>query len=158
MEYRLRPAVLSDYEGLKPIHKEVHDLHVEGRPDKYNPADNTLDWEYFKSLVSNEEGIIYMIEYNGEIIVFAILRKNKSTERETVVKQSYVFMEDLGVKETFRGNGLGRLLFEKAIEFTKEVGAVSLELGVWEFNETAIKFYETMGMKTQARKMEIRLN
>jgi diamine N-acetyltransferase len=62
------------------------------------------------------------------------------------------------VKETFRGNGLGRLMFEKAIEFTKKAGAVSLELGVWEFNETAIKFYEAMGMKTQARKMEIRLN
>lgn len=158
MEFKIRTATFDDYEKIKPIHKEVHDLHVEGRPDKYNPTNNTLDKEYYKGLVNNEEGRVYIIEFNNEIIAFTILRKNNTPNRETVVKQSYIFMEDFGVNKNFRKKGLGRLLFDKAIEFTREVGATSLELGVWEFNDTAIKFYEAMGMKTQARKMEIKLN
>lgn len=66
-------------------------------------------------------------------------------------------MDDLGVTEGFRGKGLGKLLFNKSLAFVKEIGATCLELGVWEFNEQSIKFYEGMGMKTQARKMEIKL-
>lgn len=48
-------------------------------------------------------------------------------------------------------------MFQKAIEFGKEKGATSLELGVWEFNEEAINFYKFMGMKDQARKMEVKI-
>ncbi|WP_456274698.1 N-acetyltransferase family protein [Bacillus sp. AK031] len=155
MEYKIRTATLDDYDKVKPIHKEVHHLHVKGRPDKYNPANNTLDKEYFDGLVNSEEARVYIIDAANEIIAFTFLRKNDTPNRDTVVKQSYVFMEDLGVNHNFREKGLGRLLFDKEIDFTKEVGAASLELGVWEFNETAIKFYEAMGMKTQARKMEI---
>jgi diamine N-acetyltransferase len=49
-------------------------------------------------------------------------------------------------------------MFTKAVEFTREIGAESLELGVWEFNNTAIQFYEAMVMKTQARKIEIKVH
>ncbi|WHY84655.1 GNAT family N-acetyltransferase [Neobacillus novalis] len=157
MDYEIRVASLNHFEKIKPIHKEVHDLHVKGRPDKYNPTNNTLDFNYFKSLVDDKDSIIYIIENDVKIIAFTFLRKYQTAHRETVVKKEYVFMEDLGVTEKFRGEGLGKLLFNKALEFTKEVGATSLELGVWEFNEQAIKFYEAMGMKTQARKMEIKL-
>ncbi|WP_051189055.1 GNAT family N-acetyltransferase [Halalkalibacillus halophilus] len=157
MKYQVRIATSEDYEKIKPIHKEVHDLHVEGRPDKYNPTKNTLDKEYYLNLVNNNEGRVYVIEYDKKIIAFTFLRKNIASDRETVVKHSYVFMEDFGVNKNYKENGLGRLLFDKALEFTEEVNATSLELGVWEFNETAIKFYEAMGMQTQARKMEIKL-
>lgn len=158
MKYTIRTATLDDFEKVKPIHKEIHDLHVEGRPDKYSSTNNTLDKEYYKGLVTNEEGRVYIIEFENEIIAFTFLRKNSTPDREAVVKQSYVFMEDFGVNQNFREKGLGRSLFDKAIEFTKEMDASSLELGVWEFNDSAIKFYEAMGMKTQARKMEIKLD
>jgi diamine N-acetyltransferase len=140
MEFKIRTATLDDYDKVKPIHKEVHYLHVKGRPDKYKPTNNTLDKEYYEGIVNSEEGRVYIIDVDDEIIAFTFLRKNDTPNRDTVVKRSYVFMEDFGVNQNFREQGLGRLLFDKAIEFTKGVGAASLELGVWEFNETAIKF------------------
>ncbi|MEB6550944.1 GNAT family N-acetyltransferase [Heyndrickxia sporothermodurans] len=157
MKYQIREANLSDYQKIQPIHKEVHDLHVNGRPDKYKPSNNTLDFDYFKSLVYDNNSIVYIIESDGKIIAFTFLRKYEAAERDTIVKNTYVFMEDFGVAGSFRGEGFGKLLFNKAIEFAKKIGAVSLELGVWEFNRQAIKFYEAMGMKTQARKMEIEI-
>ncbi|MGG1684271.1 N-acetyltransferase family protein [Pseudalkalibacillus sp. NRS-1564] len=154
MEIEVREANLDDFEKIKPIHKEVHDLHTKGRPDKYKPTKSTLDKDYYKGLVESKESRVYVIEHTGEVIAFTFLSKQETPDRETIVKNEYVFMEDFGVSNYFRENGLGKMLFNKAIEFTKEIGATSLELGVWEFNETAIKFYESMGMKTQARKME----
>jgi ribosomal protein S18 acetylase RimI-like enzyme len=157
MKYEIREADLNDFEKMKPIHKEVHDQHVKGRPDKYNPTNNTLDFNYFKTLVEDKDSKAYIIEYDKKIIAYTFLRKYQTADRETIVKNVYVFMDDLGVTDGFRGKGIGKLLFNKALEFTKEVRATSLELGVWEFNEQAIKFYEGMGMNAQARKMEIKL-
>lgn len=90
-----------------------------------------------------------------KIIAFTFLRVVQTPDRETSVKNKYVFMEDLGVLVNYQGQGLGKMLFNQALMYTKAAGAKSLELGVWEFNEQAINFYEAMGMRTQARKMEI---
>lgn len=155
MTYLLREAELEDFNKLQPIHKEVHDLHVNGRPDIYSRAEYTLDPSYFRQLIESDEGIIYIIEDKNEVVGFTILRINGAPDRITSVKRKYLFMEDLGIRKEYRGQGLGKLLYQRAIEFGKEKGAKSLELGVWEFNEDAINFYKFMGMKNQARKMEV---
>ncbi|MGM0896501.1 MAG: N-acetyltransferase family protein [Bacillota bacterium] len=157
MEYTMREAEITDYEKLQDIHKEVHDFHVDGRPDIYKEADRTLDKQYFTQLIESDEGAIYLIENDNEIIGFTILRINESPNRTTIMKRKYLFMEDLGVKEQYRSYGLGRKLFQRAMKFAKENDAATLELGVWEFNEEAIHFYKSMGMNNQARKMEIRI-
>jgi diamine N-acetyltransferase len=157
LKFVLREATLDDYEKIKPIHKEVHDLHVLGRPDRYNATEHTLDMDYYKGLIMNDDARVVVIDHKDEIIAFTFLRKNETPDRETVVEKDYVFIEDFGVNEKYREKGLGKRMFTKAVEFTKEVGAESLELGVWEFNNTAIQFYEAMGMRTQVRKMEIKV-
>ncbi|TYS77507.1 GNAT family N-acetyltransferase [Rossellomorea aquimaris] len=158
LKFVLREATLDDYEKIKPIHKEVHDLHVLARPDRYKPTEHTLDMGYYKGLIMNDDAGVFVIDLYDEIIAFTFLRKNETPDRETIVKKEYVFIEDFGVTEKYKEKGLGKQLFTKAVEFTKDTGAKSLELGVWEFNDTAIQFYEAMGMKTQARKMEIRVH
>ena len=157
MGIEFREAVIEDYERLKPIHKEVHDLHVLGRPDKYNPADETLDRDYFIELIESPDGKVFLIEDGNAIAAFMILKKVWPPKWETKVQSPVVFMEDLGVTPSYQRKGLARKLFEKAVEFTKTCHAESLELGVWEFNWSAIKFYEEMGMTTQARKMEFKV-
>ncbi|WP_409253902.1 GNAT family N-acetyltransferase [Bacillus sp. SCS-153A] len=158
MNFKIREACLRDFDRLKPLHKEVHDLHVAGRPDKYKATEETLDWNYFNELIESPDGKILLIEDGESIVGFTILKKVQPPKWETKVQSSVVFMEDLGVAPSYQRKGLARMLFEKALEFTKDCHADSLELGVWEFNQTAIEFYEQMGMTTQARKMEIKVN
>ncbi|WP_064093507.1 GNAT family N-acetyltransferase [Rossellomorea aquimaris] len=157
MNKSVKIARLEDYDKLKPLHKEVHDLHVKGRPDKYKTTDDTLDYEYFKETVENDNGRVFIIEENQKVVAFTIIRKSQSPRLNTVIQSESVFIEDFGVDEAFRGMGLGKLLFEEVVAFTKELGIMTLELGVWEFNQNAIGFYESMGMQAQSRKMEIRL-
>ncbi|MGF2615844.1 GNAT family N-acetyltransferase [Rossellomorea aquimaris] len=158
MEYIIREAGLKDYSSLKPLHKEVHDIHAEARPDKYKRTEETLDKTYYDELISSSDSKVYIVEDQGEIAGFTILKKTWPPKWDIKVQAPVVFMHDLGVKDSYRRRGIARLLFEKAVEFTKECGAVSLELGVWEFNQSAIDFYEKMGMTTQARKMEIKID
>lgn len=57
----------------------------------------------------------------------------------------------------FQRQGVGKKLFEACMEWSKNKGASSLELNVWEFNEKAISFYESFQMKTVSRKMSLEL-
>lgn len=158
MTFCTREGNRKDYGRLKPIHKEVHDFHVKGRPDKYRPSEETLDEGYFNSLIDEPDGRIYIIENDRrDIIGFTFLRLKSSPDRRTYVKETQLFIEDIGVAEAYKGKGLGKMLFEKAVEIAKELKAESLELGVWEFNQNAIQFYESLGMNTQVRRMEMKI-
>jgi diamine N-acetyltransferase len=66
-------------------------------------------------------------------------------------------MDDFGIDIKYRGKVLGKIFFGKILEFAKDIEADSLELGVWEFNKNAIKFYESMNLKTKMRRMAIDL-
>ncbi|CEG27069.1 GNAT family N-acetyltransferase [Bacillus sp. B-jedd] len=153
----IKMATLEDYEALLPIHKEIHEYHLEARPDIYRSADNTFIWDYFKGIIENENARIFYIKNDIEVIAFTICRKQSSSDRVTVAPREYMYVEEFGVKKEFRKQGLATMLFEKVVDFAKEKGVSEIELGVWEFNEPAIRFYESMGMKTQVRRMEMKL-
>ena len=53
-----------------------------------------------------------------------------------------VFLEDIIVTQSERRSGIGKLLFEKVIATTKEMGARNMSWQVLDWNEPAIRFYE----------------
>jgi len=57
------------------------------------------------------------------------------------------------VKSGFQNHGIGRILMDKMQEWATAKGATSIELHVYEFNETAVSFYERLGYQTFSRKM-----
>ena len=67
------------------------------------------------------------------------------------------YFDDFCVKSSHQKNGIGRFLFQYIVDYSKTEGASSLQLVVWEFNKDAIKFYETLGMSTRNRRMELNL-
>lgn len=65
-----------------------------------------------------------------------------------------LYIEDFIVLESFRRQGIGRMLYTK-IKETAALSEVSgVELTVWNFNETAVSFYHALGMKVQFAHME----
>jgi GNAT superfamily N-acetyltransferase len=53
-----------------------------------------------------------------------------------------MYLEDFYVSEAMRGNGIGRLLFDRLIEEAKEKGLNGMMWQVLEWNEPAINFYK----------------
>jgi len=66
----------------------------------------------------------------------------------------YAYIDEICIKETFRRQGLGKILFEYIYNLVKNKGAESLELGVWSFNKVALEFYKAMGMVEKNIRME----
>lgn len=156
MDLHIREATKSDYEVVHQIQKQVHEIHTKERPDQYKMADTTLDKEYFNNLIDGENTKVFLLEEDRPIAYTIITIKN-TKERPILIPKKVVYMDDFGVDIKYRGKGMGKIFFGKILEFAKNIEADSLELGVWEFNENAIKFYESMNLKTKMRRMEISL-
>ncbi len=68
-----------------------------------------------------------------------------------------MLIDNLIIKKEFRRIGLGKLLVAQALEWAKANSISNIELSVWEFNESAIHFYEELGFKTMTRRMTFKL-
>ncbi len=76
-------------------------------------------------------------ELNTEVVGFALYYTKYSTW-----KGKCLFLEDFIVKESFRGQGIGKLLFEAVIAVAKARKVKRMEWQVLEWNQPAINFYQ----------------
>ena len=58
-----------------------------------------------------------------------------------------LYLEDLFVKPEKRGKGYGRALLEELAKIARDRGCGRMEWAVLNWNESAIKFYRTLGAK-----------
>jgi GNAT superfamily N-acetyltransferase len=58
---------------------------------------------------------------------------------------SGLFLEDLFVREPFRGRGVGKALLCQVAEIARKDGHHTIRLDVLDWNEPAIKFYKSLG-------------
>jgi diamine N-acetyltransferase len=156
VDIHMREATKNDYDVVHQIQKQVHEFHTKERPDHYKMADTTLDKEYFNNLIDGENTKVFLLE-TDQPIAYTIITIKHTQERPILIPRKVVYMDDFGVDHTYRGKGLGKRFFAKIVEFAKSIEADSLELSVWEFNEDAVKFYESMKLETKMRRMGIDL-
>ena len=89
---------------------------------------------YFQSLVAEKE--------DGEIVGMAIY----FFAYYTWVGKS-LYLDDIVVKEKYRGNKIGTKLLDKVIEFGNENNCKRIRWQVLDWNTNAIEFYRKYGAK-----------
>lgn len=62
--------------------------------------------------------------------------------RYSTWKGKMLYLEDIVVKESMRGNGIGAKLFEACLQLTKEKNYAGIIWQVLDWNEPAINFYK----------------
>jgi len=80
-------------------------------------------------------------EVAGEAVGFAVFFHNFST----FLGKPGVYLEDLFVRPAFRGRGLGKALLTRVARIAVERDCGRMEWSVLNWNEPAIRFYESLG-------------
>jgi ribosomal protein S18 acetylase RimI-like enzyme len=83
---------------------------------------------------------------------FCVWQQHLNNEILTDIKTLYI--DDLCVDETRRGQHIGKRLYEHVLAYAKENKFYNVTLNVWSLNEGAMKFYEACGLKPQKVGME----
>lgn len=84
----------------------------------------------------------FVAEQNGSIVGLALFYYRYSTW-----KGKTIHLEDLIVTEKARGGGVGKALLTEVVKYGFEAGVKRMEWAVLDWNEPAIKFYESNGAK-----------
>ena len=66
-----------------------------------------------------------------------------------------LYIDDLCVDAAMRGRGIGKVLYDYAVEYAREHGYYNLTLNVWACNPSAMRFYEKCGLSVQKIGMEL---
>ncbi len=96
-----------------------------------------------ESLFVRKQAEVMIGEYRGEPAAFALYFHNFST----FVGRANLYLEDIFVKEEYRGKGFGKAMFRQLAQIAVERGCLRLDWWCLDWNEPSIRFYKSMGAK-----------
>lgn len=147
MKIIIEPPQKEELKKVNKLAKQVHELHVNWRPDLFLSVEEVITKEEFEERIQAKE--IFVAKMQDEIvgyITFNIKEKNNPAMRYRKQLQ----IEAICVDEEKRGEGVGTELLEKTKEFGKENGCTDMYLTVNQENQNAIKVYEKFGFKVKS--------
>lgn len=151
----IREMNLNDYEDVRILVKQIHELHLSNRPDIYNDGES-FPKEYFEKVLSDANNLNYVYIENKKIVGVLNATLQHTNPLPIIKPRTYYFIENLVVDKNHRRKGIAKKLFSYFTLKAKENNIDSIELNVWSFNTEAIKFYESMGMNIKNIRMEIK--
>jgi len=137
MKYNIRFAQQSDMPKVLELIKEL--AVFEKEPDAVIVTEEDLIEHGFGK---HPLFTCFVAEKDEEIIAIALIYFRFSTW-----KGKTVHLEDLIVKQAYRGQGLGTLLLDEVIKYGYSQGVQRVCWEVLDWNTNAIKFYEKKGAK-----------
>ncbi|MBQ6066606.1 MAG: GNAT family N-acetyltransferase [Clostridia bacterium] len=151
----VRFAEKKDLERVNELRRQVHGLHAEGRPDIFKPGFSQELQDYIFTVWNDTDREIVVCERDGAIGGFAALHRIAKPENPYMRERTYLDIDEFGVDEACRREGVGTELMDFIRRYAKEQGYRRIELNMWEFNQDALAFYEAVGFTTYRRYMEL---
>jgi GNAT superfamily N-acetyltransferase len=134
----IRPATASDAETIAALVRELADYEKLLHEARAGAAD-------FRRELSAENPVIRVLiaEWQGEVAGFALYFFNFST----FVGRPGLYLEDLFVRPSLRSHGIGRALLRALARIARDRDCGRMEWAVLDWNEPALKFYQSLGAR-----------
>lgn len=132
MEVKIRRAAKEDCQLMMQL---INELALYEKA----PQEVTVSFDHFveSGFGQNRVWWAFVAEVDQRVVGFALYYIRYSTW-----KGQRLYLEDILVTESFRGKGIGQLLFDRLIRETKEKKLSGMVWQVLEWNKPAIHFYK----------------
>ena len=150
----IRLAEPRDIPRIIDLLRQIGRVHYDIRPELFRPDAVKYTSEQVAELLKNPDKPIFVCDDEGQVAGYCfceVLRYQGST---VLADRTELYIHDLCVDETRRGQHIGSILCNHAEAYARELGCRFLTLNVWCGNDGAIRFYENAGMKHRSITME----
>ena len=151
----VRLATEADLGRVNELRRMVNNVHVAGRPDIFKAGFSRELQDRIYEIWNDPEQDIAVAEKDGVICGLAILHHVTRPENPFMLERDYLDIDEFGVDEAYRRQGVAAALIAFVREYAAQKGIRRIELNMWEFNESALAFYEAAGFTTYRRYMEM---
>ena len=150
----IRFACDRDIPGMIDLLQQVGAVHHQIRPDLFRAGAQKYDEAALNALLTDPNRPILAAEIEGKLVCYAFCILQGTENDPVLCDRKVLYIDDLCVEETLRGQGIAGALYERVLEYARELGCDAVTLNVWCGNENAMKFYEKCGLKPHKIWME----
>ena len=151
----VRPAREEELDRVNELRKQVNDLHVAGKPEVFKPGFGRELQDFIRVIREDPAQELIVAEEGGEICGFAVLHRFLKPETPFMYERAFLDIDEFCVDENHRRQGVATAMVAYIKDYAKAHGFRRIELNMWEFNQSALAFYEAAGFKTYRRYMEM---
>ena len=152
----IRRAGEGDIPRMGELLLQVCRVHHQGRPDLFREGGRKYsDVELLELLKDERRPILVAVDESDRVLGYAFCICQTSQGNHPMQDMTTLYLDDLCVDEAYRGQQVGRALYEAVLGLARSMGCYNLTLNVWSCNESAMRFYEKLGLKPQKVGMEV---
>ena len=150
----IRRAENRDIPRIMDLLMQVLTVHHNIRSDYFKPNCRKYTEPELQAIIADDTRPIFVYDDNGvKGYCFCILQETRNSN--TLHDMKTLYIDDLCVDETERGQHIGKQLYDYTKEYAKQIGCNNLTLNVWEGNDSARAFYDRQGLKPLKTTMEV---
>ncbi len=150
----IRRASENDIDKINDLLCQVLNVHHNGRPDIFKGNAKKYTDDELKAIIADDSKPFFVADSDGEVTgyAFCVFQQHENNNILTDIKTLYI--DDLCVDEAKRDLHIGTALYNYVLKFAKNNGCYNVTLNVWSCNESALRFYEKLGLRPQKIGME----
>ena len=153
----IRRAELSDIPEILRLLKQVCNVHQAIRPEIFKRDGVKYTENDLKTLLLDESRPVWCALDGENCLGYCFCQWEEYHDSSVLTDRRELYIDDLCVDETARGRGVATALFRHVTAADKEAGTDFITLNVWNGNDSALRFYEKMGMAPRKTTLELRL-
>lgn len=144
----------ADWESVRRLSVQIHDLHAAWRPDIYCHSDTPYPKEAFLEDIRNR--LVYVAKVEQTVAGYAVLSIQQKGGPGTVEKKM-LRLDSICVEEAIRGHGFGKAMVMDVFALAKAFGCSEVILGVHPENDKAVGFYQKCGFRIRTINMDAKV-
>ena len=126
-----------DLDEISGLWEELNLLHCELSSDFRKHFESFSFSERVEQLLRKEHLTVFLAKNDGNSIGYCVVTKDHEIGE----------LDSIYVKPEFRGQGIGRILMSKSLEWVTNMNCESIKVDVVDGNCSALRFYEKYGFK-----------
>ena len=151
----VRKAVKEDIPAILRLLSQVLEVHAAIRPDLFVSGTVKYNADELAVIIDDEKTPVFVAQGdNGDILGHAFVVMSVNTSQNMPIGMKSMYIDDICVDENARRMNVGTALYQHCIAYAKQAGCHDVSLNVWEGNESADKFYRSMGLKPRKTTLE----
>ena len=150
----IRFAKAQDVSGIIKLLQQVGRVHHEGRPDLFRSNAQKYGPSQVMEMLGKIDNPIFVAVEGDQVLGYGFCEIEYYKTHSVMNDRTTLYIDDLCVLESCRGQHIGTAIYQEILRYAKYRGCYNVTLNVWSCNESAMKFYEAVGMKPQKVGME----
>ena len=150
----IRFAKPQDVPGIIKLLQQVGRVHHEGRPDLFRGNAQKYGPSQVMEMLEKQENPIFVAVEGDKVLGYGFCMMETYKQHSVMNDRVTLYIDDLCVLNAYHGQHIGSAIYRHILEYAKYRGCYNVTLNVWSCNESAMKLYESMGMKPQKVGME----